>query len=780
MNKNDNKKNVQIFSFQMKFLTIFSVFLVLITIGLVILIIFKSYNFIFKEIAKLYDLDDFQKIDNIENNLENIQLNLENNFANILQTIVNLYKEFKEFTISNETKDYFLFSNEINLTYWNDASENDPQDNQDNMIVIGDNSLIDQKENESLLFLGTYLKNIFFNNNNEINNNSNFHALLISDYDKNLSYFYPGYASEVFNDINQTDLKNFIQKKISQKINEFISLRKILLHDIDYYNDLYLLPYYDDDNYSFNQDLDNLTNIIFNNSNNEAENITIKNIAFMILPKNCTTNGNNVTNKRRNLIYEDNININEKYTVGNEDNNAANEDNATDEICDDDLGINIEKIFLLIGTENKNNLFNDEIISNQNIADIDILRTSYLFPYELIDNQNGNKYLDSRFDKNSILNDYTKENYTSYDKIINDFSLYKNIMVNNSQYDSSVFEFYRTLEKKRIGERETSFAKTLVNITVKDNQNYKAMKAYSPLQIIYETDYFYPIYNIKMHLLILNENSINDLFTELEDIGKNKLLIGSLLTLFIAVIYFIVVIILLFYTQSEIKKPMKRMNVLNNLYYGKDSDNGLKIDEFEEIIKSITFELKYDSDYLNSGEKQEDETTKLEMENFNKDFEKNKIFNILVDKEKINKILEEKNYSNEIINNAHILKIQNDSFVKKSTLFRECIQLGDFSGEDNYEENNDILINKIYFRDKNTLQNQDARFYKIFKNEFKKEFAQNYLGDIKNNSVSDKKTKKKKKKINKINSNLHEIRDIEERMNIDNNISNENNIMNDK
>ena len=106
--------------------------------------------------------------------------------------------------------------------------------------------------------------------------------------------------------------------------------------------------------------------------------------------------------------------------------------------------------------------------------------------------------------------------------------------------------------------------------------------------------------------------------------------------------------------------------------------------------------------------------------------------------------------------------------------------MGDFSGEDNYEENNDILINKIYFRDKNTLQNQDARFYKIFKNEFKKEFAQNYLGDIKNNSVSDKKSKKKKKKINKINSNLHEIRDIEERMNIDNNISNENNIMNDK
>ena len=727
LNKNGEKKKVQMFSFQMKCLTIFSVFMVLITIGLVVLIIYNSYCFIFMEIAKLYDLNDFQKLYNIENNLENIQLNLESYFKNTLQTIVNLYKDFGEFNAPNE---YYSDSEEIKIIKLNDVQESD--DPKDNMIYFSNENEMPSDDKKAFLLLGTYLKNIF---NDKNINNAYLHLLLICDYDKQITYFYPGYKSKINNEINKDTLKIFTQKKIVQKIDDFIAFKNILLHDIDYYNNLFLLPYYEDDNYSIKNDLVNLTKEIFNSNDNET--IKISNIAFMLLPK-----------------YED-INYN-------------------------NLEENIGKIFFLIGIENTAKLFHDEIKYKHQITDINILRTNYLFPYELVDDKSCKnilyigkdldniekeyKYLDNCFDKEETLNDFG-EGLTSYDKILDVFSLYRNIMENEEQYDSNVFNLYRAIEKKKICEINTSFNKSLVNITLINNENCKAIKAYSPLQIIYETDYFYPIYNTKLHLIILNEESINELLEKIENIGNKKLLIGSLFTLLAAVLYLIAVIILLFYTQSEIRKPMKRMNVLNNLYSGQDNDKGLYIDEFEEIIKSIIFELKYDTDYLNSGEKQEDEKTKLEMENFNKDFEKNKIYNILVDKERINKILEETNYSNEIINNVNISKIQNDSYVKKSTLFRECIQMGDFSKLDNYEEYNNIISKEIHFRDKNTLQNQNALFYKIFKKEF---FKKDFNDD--NNFDIDTTTKKVKK--NKIKKNL--FKDNE-----DNNKDDENNIINE-
>ena len=727
LNKNGEKKKVQMFSFQMKCLTIFSVFMVLITIGLVVLIIYNSYCFIFMEIAKLYDLNDFQKLYNIENNLENIQLNLESYFKNTLQTIVNLYKDFGEFNAPNE---YYSDSEEIKIIKLNDVQESD--DPKDNMIYFSNENEMPSDDKKAFLLLGTYLKNIF---NDKNINNAYLHLLLICDYDKQITYFYPGYKSKINNEINKDTLKIFTQKKIVQKIDDFIAFKNILLHDIDYYNNLFLLPYYEDDNYSIKNDLVNLTKEIFNSNDNET--LKISNIAFMLLPK-----------------YED-INYN-------------------------NLEENIGKIFFLIGIENTAKLFHNEIKYKHQITDINILRTNYLFPYELVDDKSCKnilyigkdldniekeyKYLDNCFDKEETLNDFG-EGLTSYDKILDVFSLYRNIMENEEQYDSNVFNLYRAIEKKKICEINTSFNKSLVNITLINNENCKAIKAYSPLQIIYETDYFYPIYNTKLHLIILNEESINDLLEKIENIGNKKLLIGSLFTLLAAVLYLIAVIILLFYTQSEIRKPMKRMNVLNNLYSGQDNDKGLYIDEFEEIIKSIIFELKYDTDYLNSGEKQEDEKTKLEMENFNKDFEKNKIYNILVDKERINKILEETNYSNEIINNVNISKIQNDSYVKKSTLFRECIQMGDFSKLDNYEEYNNIISKEIHFRDKNTLQNQNALFYKIFKKEF---FKKDFNDD--NNFDIDTTTKKVKK--NKIKKNL--FKDNE-----DNNKDDENNIINE-
>ena len=726
------------FSYQIKFLMIFSIILVLLIIGLVVLIIYNSYSFIYKEIAKLYDFDEFQQLDNIENILENIQLNLENSFKNNLQTIVNLYQNL------NNLGDITI--NNFDLIKYEDIGEGNEPEN--NMIYISDNenNIDDIIINEKKIFsyLSVYLK-IIFNNNDDYKQ-----ILLVCDYNSNIKFFYPGYASIFNQNFEQTKIKEYTINKIKQKINDFIMLKQILLHEINYYNNLFLLPFYDDDNYSHNNNLNELSQNIFNTNTNK---INIHNLGFMILENNT--------------------------------------DNNNEEINYNNIESKIGKIFILIGINSTSEIFNEKLNSAYNPENINILRANYLFPYELIPSENNQncknilnlgktsennkdyKYLDDCFDKEEINEDYDK---TTYEKILEDFNIFKNIMDEDSQYDSTLFGFYRLLEKKLIQEKETSFNNAIYNITLINNKYCKAMKAYSPLQVIYETNYYYPIYNLNLNLIILNEDSIKTLLDKIKSIGNSTLLYGSLFTLLAAVIYLIIVFILLLYTQNEIKKPMERMNVLNNLYYNQDNKNGLYIDEFEEIIKSISFELKYDAENLK--EKQEEDDTNIERENFNKDFEKNKIYNILVDKERINKMLEESNYSNEIINNANIIKIQNDTFVKKSKLFKDCIQMGDLFELNNQEQNDLIIFNKINFKDKNTLQNQNALFYKIFK----KEFDEFYKEEPEDKNESDKKAKNKKKEKNSEKSvvikdriNLDEIYDnnIEEINTNSNNINNE-------
>ena len=687
---------------------------------------YNTYSFIYKEISKLYDLDEFQELDNIENYLENTEINIENIFKNNLQSIVHLYQEF-----SNFQPNYFLSGISLDSMYYYF------------------NSAITQNEENYLSYLGINLKNIF----GEDNIFKNYaHLLIICDYsntNENI-YFYPGHGTEINSGLDKDKIKEYAIKKIKEKINDFIMLKQILIHEIDYYNNLFLLPYFDDDNYSENNDLEDLTSNIFDTTT--YPDLKINNIAFMLLPSN-------------------------------QNNEELNYNNLED---------NIEKIFLLIGTEDISNKIYEEIKRKNKINEVNLIRTNYLFPYELIGSGSCEnilylgkskdtsqiidyKYLDQCFDKKEKLeklDGYDKyEDFTTYDQLIYDFNIFRNIMTNSNQYNSELFEFYRLLEKKMLQEKETSFHKSIYNITLINDNNFKVLKAYSPLQIIYETNYFYPIYNLKLHLIMINEESINDLLSSyIQDKGENRLLIGSLFLLLAAIIYIIIAIILLIYIQKELRKPVKRMNILNNLYYGQIDDDDLRIDEFKEIIKSITFELKYDSDYLNTGEKQENENTKIETENFNKDFEKNKIYNIFVDKEKINKMLEESNYSNEIINNASLLKIQNDNFVKRSALFRECAKMEDFFELKNYEENNGIIFNKISFKEKNSLQNPNALFYKAFKKEFDEDYKEEEFNEEKSYE-SEKKIKKDKKKEEK--SDKKENIENNNENNKDNNIDNE-------
>ena len=48
-------------------------------------------------------------------------------------------------------------------------------------------------------------------------------------------------------------------------------------------------------------------------------------------------------------------------------------------------------------------------------------------------------------------------------------------MTNSNQYNSELFEFYRLLEKKMLQEKETSFHKSIYNITLINDNDFKVL-----------------------------------------------------------------------------------------------------------------------------------------------------------------------------------------------------------------------------------------------------------------------------------------------------------------
>ena len=557
-----------------------------------------------------------------------------------------------------------------------------------------------------------------------------------------------------------------------------------------------MLPYYDEDkdndNYLFNGY--NLTYEIFDEEFINKTNIKINEIAFMIVPEKDLSSGN--------YIDIDTSNINE----------------------------NIAQIFLLIGINGTNEVIFDKIINQQD--GLSLLRTEYLFPYELTSKQscynilllglnendeqyqniisNTNfsqlKYLDDCLDKNSKIDKYQDykvyRDYSTYDKIAEDFSIFTNNI--SKYYNSNIVKLYKTIEQKYLQKKNTSFNKTMTRTGIINNQNFKIKKTYSPLNIIYQINYFYPIDNIKMNILIKNEDYSTLLLSENRDILNGILLSGITYLVISVFILEIIIIIILSYFAEELNKPLDILNkpsfITGQIKEGEyesnsksinklniNSDNKIHIDEFKDLIKSVSEALKSETEFEQKINKQEEDDMKLEMENLNKEFEKNKIFNIMVDENKINSILEENNYSNEIIKHkTNIENVKNDSFVKKSYLFREFVKMDEFDETDNSKESSSILDNDTLFKDENTLQNPNSLFYDLFKTEFDENYVRR-IEEMKEMKVKKENEKRKKKTKNytfkteenlkeKIHKKIEEKKRKNELLKGKNNINNINNI----
>ena len=739
-------------SSQTKFaLIIISLIVIILIVAAMMLNIYLIASFTYKEIYKLIDIDEFNELAFAENYLENAQLQFENTFKNTLLTIANLYKELSNATIRI---DFFWELNEdFKLITWEDLKNSsfthDPKKSWFSSINILDDDLV--KENNNFFsYLGIYLENIFLNKKifMNINNDPLMYLLVFCDYNKNFTSYYPAYTDKV-RQFDADVIKKYVIQRLAQKVKDMAMYKEILIHKLDYYDDLFLLPYYDEDkdndNYLFNGY--NLTYEIFDEEFLNETNIKINEISYIIVPAKDMSSGD--------FLSIDLSNINE----------------------------NIAQIFLLIGINGTNEVIYDKVIYHQD--GLSLLRTEYLFPYELtskhncynilllglnendeqyknlISNTNFSqlKYLDDCFDKNSKIEKYKKypiyRDYSTYDKIIEDFSIFRNNI--SKTYNSNIVKLYKTIEQKYLQKQNTSFNKTITRAGVLNKQNFKIKKTYSPLNIIHQINYFYPIDNIKMNILIKNQDYSTLLLSENRDIMNGILLAGITYLVMSVVILEVIIIIILSYFAEELNKPLDILNkpsfITGQIKEGeyesnfksfnkqKNTDNKIHIDEFRDLIKSVSEALKSETEFEQKINKQEEDDMKLEMENLNKEFEKNKIFNIMVDENKINNILEENNYSNEIIKHkTNIENVKNDSFVKKSYLFREFVKLDEFDEFDNSKEASSIMDNDTLFKDENTLQNPNSLFYELFKTEF----DENYVKRIEEMKMKKESEKRKK------------------------------------
>lgn len=740
-------------SSQTKFaLIIISLTFVILIVAAMMLNIYLIASFTYKEIYKLIDIDEFNELTFAENNLENAQLQFENTFKNTLMTIVNLYKELSNGTIKIDF--YWELNKDFQLITWEDIKTNnsthDPKKSWFSSINILDEEIVIENFN-FFSYLGIYLEKIFSNKKifMNINNDPLIYLLVFCDYKNNFTSYYPAYTDRV-RQFDANVIKNYVIQRIAHKVKNVAMYKEIMINKLDYYDDLFLLPYYDEDkdndNYLFNGY--NLTYEIFDEGFLNETKIKINEIAFMIVPEKDFSSGN--------YIKIDLSNINE----------------------------NIAQIFLLIGINGTNEVIFDKIINQQD--GLSLLRTEYLFPYELTSKQNcynilllglnendeqyknlvSNtnfsqlKYLDDCLDKNSKIDKYKSykvyRDYSTYDKIAEDFSIFTNNI--SKYYNSNIVKLYRAIEQKYLQKQNTSFNKTITRTGIINNQNFKIKKTYSPLNIIHQINYFYPIDNIKMNILIKNEDYSTLLLSENRDIMNGILLAGITYLVISVFVLEIIIIIILSYFAEELNKPLDILNkpsfITGQIKEGEyesnsksiknhniNSDNKIHIDEFKDLIKSVSEALKSETEFEQKINKQEEDDMKLEMENLNKEFEKNKIFNIMVDENKINSILEENNYSNEIIKHkTNIENVKNDSFVKKSYLFREFVKMDEFDEFDNSKEMSSIMDNDTLFKDENTLQNPNSLFYDLFKTEF----DENYVKRIEEMKMKKESEKRKK------------------------------------
>ena len=694
---------------------------ILFLIGIITLKIYLINLNIYKNIYNIIEHSEFNELNNIELLIENDKIQLENSLKTELLFLTNYYKNLEYFDLE------FLEQKEINIL--NNLKTND-YENELNYYCFNEKSCLDSsnfllnKKFESIFKnIGIYLKYLFFNNksfHNKPNQNLNilFKKFYFIDFSKEIMIIYNDIQTNYKSNIKLKNIKTYIINKLKNNYNNIILFNKILPNNISPFENIFQLPIFDLNKENFS--------IFLDDSSSSNEDSMIEYLSFCVIPSK---------------IHQNYVNLTEN-----------------------NLSEYIDKAFFIFGKENPNKIIYDPIILST--PTITILNSDYLFPYKLFSKEycyivrtiNLSKFIIKKLDVFDDLSNfiYLAQCFDS-EKTIHEFSnKFKKVTILNEFFDNFKL-FYKTdfledsiedreLETNLIFDNKTVFNQTIDSIIYLNKKQYKIKKTYSPLNIQYILTYFYPFSDVSLNFLIKDEGFSKYISNELKTLIKASI-INSLIIVFLIIIILIIVlkIILSFFT----KKISNQVNKLNDTFFitgqSTQEENLEKknkessIDEFKELIQIISEMVKGDINLKQIHNIKDEIDYKLQINEFNVEFEKIKIYNIFVKEDKIENILEQGNNSSKILN-QNLKDIKKDNFIKKSAIYLDQIEK-----IENLDESKNILNNNIdnssnkkndliffennfenIFNDKETLQNTNNILYLKFKEKYDKSWYKKF------------------------------------------------------
>ena len=360
--------------------------------------------------------------------------------------------------------------------------------------------------------------------------------------------------------------------------------------------------------------------------------------------------------------------------------------------------------FFMLEKKDTNELIYDSII--ESIPSVNILKTDYLYPYRLhskeycillrmitsttqdeteIEEYDYDKfeYLDQCFDNTNLIEKYSGTGYEDhtflYDFLYN-FHLFSRPLIENTTKDETVKALLQATEEHILMQNETLFNQTINLLISINNSDFKVKKAYSPLYAFYQVDYFYPFSDYSMNLLIKSQSFRTFISNEVRDIMSLNLINCLIYIFFVMILSFIALRCTLSQFTKQIEKAINIFKFLkgfstdstqsNQKLTNEDGESG--IDEFRDLIHTFNEMIKGDIDLKQGFIEKEAIKYKLDMEQFNREFEHVKIHNIIVKEEEIEEFLEEGNCTTEITR-ISLDEIKKDPFVKKSAVFKSMV-----------------------------------------------------------------------------------------------------------
>lgn len=390
-------------------------------------------------------------------------------------------------------------------------------------------------------------------------------------------------------------------------------------------------------------------------------------------------------------------------------------------------------VFLFSNLNVINNIYEEILSYNPGLS---ILKTNYLFPYEIHNpkycinalylntltippsflSSTTTNYIDNCFDATTPITKYTShtkhKHKTSLDEFISTFNLHNRSYITNNPGEHELTSIIHQAELSTMRYNQTALTQTLNHIIPINNKDYKVKKSISPLTAAFQFHHYYPI-NTLSTIYLIKDQGLSDFVAE--DIHNEMIThvlgcVTYIILLSIASIVLIMILLTSFLnklrtwmltlksitTSSDVN--VKQHAKSNNTSVSVSVNDDIDIDELNELTQKVSEIIKGDIEFKPHYTKLEETENKLSIERLNLETQMVKRGNIIVKEQDIQTLLEESNCTSEITK-RDLMTIKHDKFVKKSSIFSAMIN--DY--ENATTRNNNASVNDDRDKDKDTM-----------------------------------------------------------------------------